>query len=118
MTSSTSRYILSILAVWAGVSIPELAIAGSASDVQISQIIPGTAGFTFMTTGGTRSAAPACATLPNTWAIDVTTAQGQAMVASAITAFSTGKRMYIGGSGLCPNFQPNGESVFFLAINN
>ena len=118
MKSSISRCIFSILAACAGVSTRAQAIAGSASDVQISQIIPGAAGFTFMTTGGTRSTAPACATLPSTWAIDVTTAQGQAMVASAITAFSTGKRMYIGGSGLCPSFQPNGKSVFFLAINS
>jgi hypothetical protein len=93
--------------------------AGTAIDVTISQLVPGMAGFTFIAAAGTRTAVPACAiTLPNTWAIDVTTPQGQAIAASIITAFSTRKKVYIGGLGTCPVFQPNAESVFFIAVSS
>lgn len=109
---------LASLVVCVGVAIGGQAHAGSANDVRVGQLIPGAAGFTFLTTGGTRSGAPACATLSTTWAIDVSTPQGQAMAASVITAFSTGRTMYIGGLDSCSTFQPNAETVFFLAINS
>lgn len=93
--------------------------AGTETNATIAQLVPSASGFTFITSGGVRTSPPSCAApLLTTWAVDVTTPQGQAIVATVITAYSMGKKIYISGTGSCPSFQPNGESVFFIATAN
>jgi len=47
--------------------------------------------------------APACA-VSGQWAFDLTTASGQAMYATAMTAYSTKANVMVVGSGSCPDW--------------
>jgi hypothetical protein len=40
----------------------------------------------------------------NRWVFDVTTAKGQAMLSMVLTAYSTGKKIAVTGSGACPDW--------------
>jgi hypothetical protein len=91
--------------------------AGTQSETNIFQLVPGTGAFAFLMTGGTRASVPSCASAnPNSWVVDVSTPQGQALAASIMTAFATGKKIYIQGTGACPAFNPATEQVFFVAV--
>ncbi|WP_138983912.1 hypothetical protein [Sphingomonas elodea] len=68
----------------------------------------------FFTTG-TRTAAPSCQGVAGRWAIDATTAKGQAMFSALLTASAMGKPVVIMGTGSCADWGDT-ESVQWLQI--
>lgn len=93
--------------------------SGTLNNAKVLELVPSSQGFSFVTTGGTRQSTPQCASgNPVGWAVDNSTPQGQAIAASIITAFSTGKNIYISGTGSCPVWNSTSEQVFFVAVKN
>ena len=65
---------------------------------------------------GARANLPQCGSNnPTRWAIDPTTAHGQAVAAALLTAFSLHKQVYIVGTGDC-SLNGDTESVLFLQV--
>jgi hypothetical protein len=71
----------------------------------------------FFNVDGTRTTVPSCAAAqPIRWVVDGTTASGQMMVATILTAFSQHKSMYIYGTGACAEFTGI-ESIALLVVD-
>lgn len=67
---------------------------------KISNTIVTRTGRFFFDHNGSRSARPACS-IYDRWVVDITTAQGQAMMALVLTAQSQGKSIIVNGQGDC-----------------
>lgn len=90
--------------------------AGAVGGATITQLVPGVNYFGFVAVGD-RASVPACAaSAADHWVIDNSTPQGQAMAASIMTAFSTGKKVSVVGTGNCPSNQGDTEQVFYLVV--
>ena len=50
---------------------------------------------------GTKAGGPACAAVPNDWAVDTSTAEGKAIYALLLTAVSTGRNVSVNGANNC-----------------
>ena len=61
-------------------------------------------GKAFFYTTGTRSAVPACSTIPKRWAFNAATANGQAMLSALLTFYSQGKAIAVTGTGACTDW--------------
>jgi hypothetical protein len=104
------------LALVLGLLLTTSAYAGSQSGGKVVQLLPSAQSFTFLADGA-RSSVPTCAAgAANFWTVDLSTPQGQAIAASIMTAFSTGKNVNIYGTGACPSFQPDREGVFYIVV--
>lgn len=77
------------------------ALAGTSDMGSITTVLPHSGGGLFFNSTGTRHSAPACATQVNRWVINVTTPQGQAMVAALLSAYMAHKSIYVQGTGDC-----------------
>lgn len=64
---------------------------------------------------GSRTAKPACAT-SNRWAIPNSSA-GQSMLSILLTAYAQGKRIWIVGTGTCPDWGDS-ETVSYFYIDD
>jgi hypothetical protein len=60
-------------------------------------------GLVLFDTDGSRTATPACAGPKNNFSFRADTVAKQAMFASIVTAWSTGRTVLIGGAGTCPD---------------
>ena len=79
--------------------------ASVASGGRITAYFVDEAGLVLFDTDGSRTEKPACAhPQKNNFAFRADTLQSQAMFASIVTAYSTGKTVIVGGKGICtPN---------------
>lgn len=78
-------------------------------------------GFILFNSSGTRSTPlPSCASpaVPYRWALDGTTAAGQAQLSVFLTAYAAHKRIYIVGTGACPAAQADTEQVSLFVVEN
>lgn len=66
----------------------------------VAQITPLSAAY-LVTTSASRSAPPACATIPNRWAIDPSIPGNQAMIATILSAQAQGRPIAVRGTGTC-----------------
>lgn len=71
------------------------------------------AGRVFFYTTGVRSAVPGCSTIPKRWVFNAATAEGQAMLAGLLTFYSTGKAIYVMGTGACTDWSDT-ETVRYV----
>jgi hypothetical protein len=95
---------------------PFPALAGEQSGGQVEQLIPSANSFTFLASGK-RSGVPACASgTANFWTVDTTTSQGQAIAATVLTSFASGRRIKIHGTGACLASQSDVEQVFYVVV--
>ena len=88
--------------------------AGSATAGQISGILSHRQGRLFFRHNGVRSGTPACSTI-NRWVIDTTTAAGQSMAATILSAYALGKSVQIEGTNEC-GLWGDTESVNYVEI--
>ena len=58
---------------------------------------------------------PACAAASGNWAFDLTTPGGQAMYATAITAYSTKANVWVDGTGSCGDWIDR-ETISFIGL--
>lgn len=81
-----------------------LQAAGATASVsqagKVSNTIVTRSGRFFFDHGGLRANPPACSVYQR-WVVDITTAQGQAMMALILTAQSQGKNIVVNGTGDC-----------------
>lgn len=80
---------------------------------RLSQVHVMRGGVVLFTSDGSRSQTPTCHTMPNRWAFDATTPAGQAMLSVILTAYSSGKRVDVHGTGLCSAWLDT-ETVEFI----
>jgi hypothetical protein len=105
------------LACAAALAFASAANAGNQSGGKAITLIPTNNGAYSFVSNGTRVGTPPCASgAPNNWAIDLSTPSGQALAASVITAFSSGKTMDIVGTNTCLAAQPDVEQVSYISI--
>jgi hypothetical protein len=90
--------------------------AGSASG-KVLQLAPTSAMFTFVLSTFS-TGAPACATVTNHFAIDVSTTQGQSLAAALMVAFSSGYTVDIVGTNSCNAGQANEEQISFIVVHS
>lgn len=93
---------------------PVPSFAGSAGIGSIITVFPHSQAGLFFEQTGTRVSPPTCATQAIRWVIDVTTSQGQAMVAALLTAQSRGKRISIQGTGDCEVWGDTETVLYFI----
>ena len=92
--------------------------ASNAAPGYITQIIPQNTGVMFVFTDGARSAAPACASgQPTRYSIDTSSAAGQALAATVLTAFALHKQIQIFGTHTCDTWGDT-ESISYFNLNN
>jgi hypothetical protein len=90
--------------------------AGSAAGGTIVRTVSFTSGVFVFFQNGTRTSPPSCAaSYPTRWAIDVTTAGGQAAQANLLTAFATGRQVEVVGNGTC-SVDPLSETVAYINV--
>jgi hypothetical protein len=83
---------------------------------QVEQLIPSANSFTFLASVES-SGVPACAGgTANFWTVDTTTPQGQAIAATVLTSFASGRRIKIHGTGACLASQSDVEQVFYVVV--
>jgi hypothetical protein len=63
--------------------------------------------------GGSRTGAPACATVNERFAVDGTTAGGKIQVAGLLTAYTGGKTVHLWGNGTCTAYGDT-ETINYL----
>ena len=88
--------------------------AGYSTSGKIYSILSHRAGRLFFEQDGTRTGAPPCATV-NRWVIDTTTAAGQSMAATVLSAYSLGKSVFVEGTQECGTWGDT-ESANYLQI--
>lgn len=76
------------------------ALASEASMGTVYGVLAHDTGNAFFYQTGTRTARPACAT-EDRWVFGITTPTGQAMMATLLTAYATGRNVTIQGTGVC-----------------
>ena len=59
---------------------------------------------------------PACATISNRMTADANTAGGKAILEAALTAYLSGRQVYLDGTGLCTQ-DSTMESIFVLQLH-
>lgn len=91
----------------------EEGLCGEQTDGAVTGLLPSQASFSFIASGA-RSSSPVCATAANYWSVDLSTAQGQAISASVVTAFATGKTINVCGTGSCSTSAPDRETVLYV----
>jgi len=90
------------------------ASAGTASAGLITHTISFPAGQFIFSQNGARTSAPSCA-FQGRWAVDVSTAGGQAAQANVLTAFAMGKPVYVTGTGTC-SVDSASETVLYIVV--
>lgn len=65
---------------------------------------------------GIKNQPPNCQTVPNQWAIDLSTASGKAIYALILSAQAQGKEIVVVGQNFCTVW-PDRESIDYLWIN-
>ena len=88
--------------------------AGYSTSGKIYNILSHRAGRLFFEQDGTRAGAPSCATVSR-WVIDTTTAAGQSMAATVLSAYSLGKSVQVEGTQECGAWSDT-ETVNYLQI--
>lgn len=89
--------------------------AGATGPGNVGSVLSFTGGQFLFTVTGTSGGRPACATQANRWAIDVTTAAGQALMASVLSAFALGKTITVTGQNTCAVW-PDTETVNYVEV--
>jgi hypothetical protein len=69
-------------------------------------------GYVIFSITGAHNSNPACSTTSR-WSFLANTANGQAMLATLLTAYSTGKILYSAGTGDC-SFWPDAEAISYI----
>lgn len=90
--------------------------AGTSDLGKITGVLPHTGAFFFNMTSN-RTSAPSCATAANRWVINSATSQGQAMIAGLLTAYATGRRISVTGTGTCALWADT-ETVEYFQIED
>jgi hypothetical protein len=89
------------LAVCAGSASECLASEATSSPIWGISVEDGKA---FFYTNGSRSAVPACSTIPKRWVFDAASAKGQAMLSALMTFYALGRPVAVVGTGTCPDW--------------
>lgn len=69
-----------------------------------------------MFSAGTKTGAPACASIPTDWAINTTTPEGKSLYALLLTAVATGRNVAITGSNTCDAWPDRETAVAILLL--
>lgn len=69
----------------------------------------------FYLSGSHTGARPICATIPDRWAFDSSTAAGKAYLSALLSAYATGRSVTINGTNTC--IHGNTESIKSFAVN-
>jgi hypothetical protein len=77
--------------------------ASIASGGRVTAYFVDDSGLVLFDTDGSRTATPVCAGPKNNFSFRADTVAKQAMFASIVTAWSTGRTVLIGGAGTCPD---------------
>ena len=96
--------------VFAGPASASTAAAGPVTTVVVSRSL----GRVFFSQNNSRSSMPGCAT-NSAWVFDYTTVQGSAQLSQILTAYATGKPLFISGTNNCPD-TTGYESVDFATL--
>ena len=94
------KSVISYAAVVALLCVCTPAHAGYSTPGKIYSILSHRAGRLFFEQDGTRSGSPSCATVSR-WVIDTTTAAGQSMAATVLSAYSLGRSVQVEGTQEC-----------------
>ena len=94
------KAVMSCAAVLACLGLSSPAVAGGSSAGPVSNIVSHRAGRLFFEDGGTRYGVPSCAILQR-WVNDTTTAAGQSMAATVLSAYAPGKNVIVEGTAEC-----------------
>ena len=106
-----SRIIRLSLAILSGMAGP--AMAGSQTGTVTAVSIDTNGGPYVFMLSGTHGAQPGCAS-DGYWAItSISTDNAKSMIATILTAYASGKQVYVEGAGTCPPSYPR-ESVAFV----
>lgn len=97
-------------------TISSAATAGTAASGTITSTVSFPTGPFIFYQNGARTSPPACATIPTRWAIDVSTATGQAAEANILTAFATGQPIFVYGTGTC-SVDGSSETALYVTVN-
>ncbi len=104
------------------------ALSGLATSAQASVAEPGTiseivsfgdGGIVFFNHSGARTSLPTCnnAVLPQRWAINTSTAAGQARLAVLLSAYAMNKKIWIEGTGSCSLWNDT-ETVNYFVVKD
>ena len=92
------------------------AVASTAADGRITAYFTDPSGLVLFDTSGTRSTRPSCADpVANNFSYRADTLPKQAILASIMTAYASGRTVYITGTGTCSEV-PNVESIGNLIL--
>ena len=104
-----------VLGAGIGALLAGLAHAGESTMGQISGVHFMGNGAVIFYHSGQRSGAPACATIPNRFAIEGSTSTGKVQVAGLLSAVARGKNIYVLGLGVC-NAWSDTETVNYFSV--
>lgn len=90
------------------------AIAGTQTGGRTTELRPVNNSYSFLN-DGTRASAPACATIPNQWAINMSTNAGMGIAATIISAFYNKSSVTLVGTGTC-DVLPGVETVSYAIV--
>lgn len=112
--SRTSKW-LKIAVALASAAVSADARASDAVAALVTQILTvNSTGLFYFATSGSRTTPPSCATSAN-WVVNITSAQGQAVMATVISAKMSGKSLAISGINPCPN-DSAAETVNYVVV--
>jgi len=93
------------------------AFASQSLNVRVTKVVPNNAGSVLVFVDTPRTGAPACATRgAQAWSFSATTLAGQGLLATVLTALSTGLPVDIGGVAVCDVYNDT-ESLGWIAIS-
>ncbi|MEH0196836.1 hypothetical protein V7S57_15580 [Caulobacter sp. CCNWLY153] len=93
------------------------AAASSSQAGTISAILPLRHGVVLFNHSGSRTATPACHTIPGRWAIDASTTAGQAALSVLMSAYLSGKQIAVLGQGNCSSHSDTEAVEHFVIVD-
>ena len=106
-----------VLAFVVGAFLTPMAEAGSAAAGTLGTIHFFSDGTVLVSTSGTRTTPPACATQLGRFAVNSATAGGKSQLAGLLAAYSTGKDVVILGTGDCGIYGDTESIDYFYTID-
>lgn len=92
----------------------QLCASDSALGNITSYLIANSTSLFYFATDGSRTTVPSCATSTN-WVVSIASGQGQAVMATVLTARLAGQKVLVSGYGSCPN-DPGAETVNYVTV--
>lgn len=108
-----SWLLLSAVSAFA-MTISSPAMAGTQTGGRTTELRPVNNSYSFLN-DGTRANAPACVTVPNQWAINMSTNAGMGVAATIIGAFYNKSSVTLVGTGTC-DVLPGVETVNYAVV--